>query len=422
MNYKDILAIIVVFVIFQTSQAIVKDWTKFEFVSIGSAPVAVISENESLSTRLDCSHSKCFDPFKCNVLDENKRIKVFVYPIQHFVDTSGISVFPSQTREFLEILQAIVRSDYYTDDPMEACLFVPSIDLLSQAKIDLESASQALDSLSFWKQTGGNHLLFNMIPGSFPDYRRRLELKTGHAIIAGAGFDIWSYRPSFDVSIPVFSSFALNFTDDRESQIKRFLICTQFEAVSQDLKSILKNLVDTSSNELFIFGDKCHSLEVGEGSRRFPGEAGRISKLCDVSTGETVSYPHVLSEATFCLVMPTAFLASPTLSDILMANCIPVIVSDEVVLPFQERIDWNRASIKLHPFLLPNVIEILKAIQTERIQEMKLYGKQVFELYFSSLERIALTTLKMINERVIPSSIKRDSLDMSCLRKQPNPL
>ena len=35
------------------------------------------------------------------------------------------------TTEFYEMLEAVYSSPYYTEDPSEACLFIPSIDLLN---------------------------------------------------------------------------------------------------------------------------------------------------------------------------------------------------------------------------------------------------------------------------------------------------
>lgn len=47
-----------------------------------------------------------------------------------------------------------------------------------------------------------------MIPGVSPDYSTVVELALGNALVAGAGFDTWTYRVGFDVSLPVFSPFA----------------------------------------------------------------------------------------------------------------------------------------------------------------------------------------------------------------------
>ena len=45
-----------------------------------------------------------------------------------------------------------------------------------------------------------------MIPGQEPDFNTSLDVHIDKAILAGGGFSTWSYRPGFDISIPVFNS------------------------------------------------------------------------------------------------------------------------------------------------------------------------------------------------------------------------
>ena len=56
-----------------------------------------------------------------------------------------------------------------------------------------------------WRGEGKNHLLFNMLPGTTPEYNSTLDVATDKAILAGGGFATWSYRTEYDVSIPVFN-------------------------------------------------------------------------------------------------------------------------------------------------------------------------------------------------------------------------
>lgn len=64
-----------------------------------------------------------------------------------------------------------------------------------------------LSFVNSWND-GENHILFNMLPGEPPTYSTVMDVNTGKAIIAGAGFDSWTYRVSFDVSIPTYSPLA----------------------------------------------------------------------------------------------------------------------------------------------------------------------------------------------------------------------
>lgn len=57
-------------------------------------------------------------------------------------------------------------------------------------------------SVTFSWNNGENHLIFNLFP---PKNAAVIDLATGNAMIAGAGFDSWTYRSSFDISLPPYS-------------------------------------------------------------------------------------------------------------------------------------------------------------------------------------------------------------------------
>ena len=69
-----------------------------------------------------------------------------------------------------------------------------------------------------WKD-GTNHLLFNMLPGSAPEYAAVLEVDVGKALIAGGGFSTWTYRRTFDVSIPVYNPLVANIVLSQKSYL-----------------------------------------------------------------------------------------------------------------------------------------------------------------------------------------------------------
>jgi len=59
----------------------------------------------------------------------------------------GIPITKKISQEYYDLLQAINNSPYITDDPSQACLFIPSIDLLNQNRIRPKEVSKALGSL-----------------------------------------------------------------------------------------------------------------------------------------------------------------------------------------------------------------------------------------------------------------------------------
>lgn len=58
---------------------------------------------------------------------------------------------------------------------------------------------------------------------------------------------------------------------------------------------------------------------------------------CSYSDNKVVhEYPRILNQGTFCLIARTARLVQTNLLESLAAGCIPVIMADNVVMPFSE--------------------------------------------------------------------------------------
>lgn len=75
---------------------------------------------------------------------------MYIYPLQKFVDENGIPIGGMMSQEMYSILETILESRYYTADPSQACILVPSIDTLNQNRFRPKQTSQALNSLPQW--------------------------------------------------------------------------------------------------------------------------------------------------------------------------------------------------------------------------------------------------------------------------------
>lgn len=79
----------------------------------------MITQEAQMHDYKSCQMENCFDFKKC----QNDLIKVYVYPPDKFVPISTT---------YEKILNRVMSSPYYTNDPDEACLFILSIDTLDR--------------------------------------------------------------------------------------------------------------------------------------------------------------------------------------------------------------------------------------------------------------------------------------------------
>ncbi|XP_067105668.1 exostosin-2 [Osmerus mordax] len=343
---------------------------------------------------LSCRMHTCFDVYRCGYNPKN-RIKVYIYPLQRFVDDMGVPISSTGlSREYNELLTAISDSDFYTDDVTRACLFVPSIDVLNQNSLRIRETAQALAMLPRWDK-GMNHLLFNMLPGGPPDYNTALDVPRDRALLAGGGFSTWTYRQGYDVSIPVYSPLSADVElPERQPGPRRYFILSSQTAIHREYRAELERLKEENGEAVLLL-DKCSNLSQGASSASAPAR-----KRC--SKGHAFDYPHILQESSFCVVLRGARLGQATLSDVLQAGCVPVILADSYILPFSEVLDWKRASVVIPEDKLPEMYTILKSIPHKQVEEMQRQARWFWDAYFSSMKAIGMTTLQIINDRIYP--------------------
>ncbi|CAM9463256.1 unnamed protein product [Lampetra fluviatilis] len=365
--------------------------TAAEQRDINDVPVIGLGDYSPIPERgdLSCRMHTCFDVYRCGHNARNK-IRVYIYPLVRYVDERDATVAHVISREFNDMLAAVSESEFYTDEPNRACLLLPSLDFLSQDRLKVREMAQVLAQLPGWNR-GTNHLLFNMLPGSVPEYNTALDVPRDRAILAGGGFSTWTYRHGYDVSIPVFSAFSteVNLHVKPPGYRAWFVVSAQV-GLHMEHRAELET-VEADNGEQMLLLERCATLPQGSTHART-----RCRK------DKTYSYPEILQEATFCVVLRRARLGQSALSDAMQAGCIPVIFADSYVLPFSDVLDWKRASVVLPEEKIPEMYNILKTIPHKQIVDMQRQVKFYWEMYFSSVKVIVLSTLQIINDRVYP--------------------
>ncbi|KTG43280.1 hypothetical protein cypCar_00001338, partial [Cyprinus carpio] len=112
-------------------------------------------------------------------------------------------------------------------------------------------------------------------------------------------------------------------------------------------------------------------------------------------------YKEMLHNSTFCLVPRGRRLGSFRFLEALQAACVPVMLSNGWELPFSEIIDWRTASVIGDERLLLQIPSTVRSIHQDRILSLRQQTQFLWEAYFSSVEKIVLTTLEIIQDRVL---------------------
>ncbi|XP_018791954.1 PREDICTED: exostosin-1 [Bactrocera latifrons] len=352
--------------------------------------------SNGINKAISCRMESCFDFTKCY-----GEFLVYVYPPEPL---NSLGAAPPVSANYQKILSAIRESRYYTSQPERACLFVLAIDTLDRDSLSndyVRNVPSRLARLQHWNN-GRNHLIFNLYSGTWPDYAEdSLGFDPGEAILAKASMSVFHIRPNFDISIPLFhkqfplraGSSGLVQTNNFPAN-KKYLLAFKGKRYVHGIGSETRNsLFHLHNGRDIILVTTCRH---GKSWREL--QDGR----CDEDNREYDKYDYetLLQNSTFCLVPRGRRLGSFRFLEALQAGCIPVLLSNGWVLPFESKIDWNGAVIWADERLLLQVPEVVRSISLERILSLRQQTQVLWERYFGSIEKIVFTTFEIIRERL----------------------
>ncbi|KAJ7533018.1 hypothetical protein O6H91_13G029900 [Diphasiastrum complanatum] len=101
------------------------------------------------------------------------------------------------------------------------------------------------------------------------------------------------------------------------------------------------------------------------GARASVWENFKNNPLFDISTEHPVTYYEDMQRAVFCLCPLGWAPWSPRLVEGVIFGCIPVIIADDIVLPFADAIPWEEIGVFVAEKDVPNLDTILTSISPE---------------------------------------------------------
>ncbi|XP_048008684.1 exostosin-1a [Megalobrama amblycephala] len=364
------------------------DQTQTEDYNVRTSPRHKRDDN---SGAYKCRMDSCFDFSLC----KKNGFKVYVYPQQ-----KGEKISES----YQNILSSIEGSRFYTSDPGQACVFVLNLDTLDRDQLSpqyVHNLKTKIQNLNLWNN-GRNHLIFNLYSGTWPDYTEDLGFDIGQAMLAKASISTENFRPRFDISIPLFSK-----DHPRTGGERGFL---------------KYNIIPPFRKYMLVFKGKRYLTGIGSDTRNALYHIHNAEDVvllttckhgkdwqkhkdarCDKDNAEydRYDYKEMLHNSTFCLVPRGRRLGSFRFLEALQAACVPVMLSNGWELPFSEIIDWRTAAVIGDERLLLQIPSTVRSIHQDRILSLRQQTQFLWEAYFSSVEKIVLTTLEIIQDRVL---------------------
>ncbi|XP_061572361.1 exostosin-1a-like isoform X2 [Cololabis saira] len=356
-----------------------------------SSPRQKRDASSGLYTGKRCRMESCFDFSLC----EKTGFKVYVYPQQKGEKLS---------ESYQNILASIEGSRFYTPDPARACLFVLSLDTLDRDQLSpqyVHNLKAKIQGLPLWRE-GRNHIIFNLYSGTWPDYTEDLGFDIGFAMLAKASISTENFRPNFDVSIPLFSK------DHRRT--------------GGEMGFLKHNMIPPYRKYMLVFKGKRYLTGIGSDTRNALYHVHNSEDVvllttckhgkdwqkhkdarCDKDNAEydKFDYKEMLYNSTFCLVPRGRRLGSFRFLEALQAACVPVMLSNGWELPFSEIINWNTAAVIGDERLLLQIPSTVRSIHQDKILSLRQQTQFLWEAYFNSVEKIVLTTLEIIQDRVL---------------------
>lgn len=407
-----------------------------------SAPYQILPNQEdsgdieppSLPTR--CLQHTCFDYSRCSL---TSRFPVFMYNSNDL--WRGGSKLDSTIK--LTVTNAFGRSSYLTRDANLACVYVVLVgELEDQGHLPSSHELEVgLHKLPYWRHDGRNHLLLHLVR-SLSNRNILQNVNTGRAIVVQTPFVNSQFRSGFDIVAPMLLGLSSE-TDWKEVPLqfparRKYLITYQGSKPTQTmvqteyvdnapLSRRLKDVDRTKSVEdLMILemeklkslsDDKVHLDFTCKSFKSFEGIDASDWKLCSTK----IERLKLLKQSSYVIILsPGDHIVSSTtfytrFFEALQTGAIPVIVGEQMQLPFSEFIAWNEAAIVLPRSRITELYFYLKTIQDNDILKLRRQGWFLWTTYLSNTDAVINGILANLRTRIgIPANVvpQEKSLDL----------
>ncbi|NWI50255.1 EXTL3 protein, partial [Calyptomena viridis] len=394
-----------------------------------SLPIRLLPDKDDATFPLpksnrNCRLHNCFDYSRCPL---TSGFPVYVYNSDDYPFGSSLDPLIKQAFE------ATVRTNVYvTENANIACVYIILVGEMQEPVMPKPTElEQQLHSLPYWRTDGHNHLIINLSRKS-ETQNFLYNISTGRAMVAQSTFYDAQYRPGFDIVVSplVHAMSEPNFLEiPPQVPVKRKYL---FSFQGEKIESLRSSLQEVRSFEEEIEGNApadyddriITTLKAVQDSKldfvlveftcKNQPKASLPTEwaLC----GERDDRLELLKLSTFALIITpgdTHLVISAgctmRLFEALEVGAIPVVLGEQVQLPYNDVIRWNEAALIIPKPRITEVHFLLRSISDNDLLAMRRQGRFLWETYFSTSDNVFSTVLAVIRTRIqIPAAPIRE--------------
>ncbi|NXE96449.1 EXTL3 protein, partial [Menura novaehollandiae] len=394
-----------------------------------SLPIRLLPDKDDVTFPLpksnrNCRLHNCFDYSRCPL---TSGFPVYVYNSDDYPFGSSLDPLIKQAFE------ATVRTNVYvTENANIACVYIILVGEMQEPVMPKPTElEQQLHSLPYWRTDGHNHLIINLSRKS-ETQNFIYNISTGRAMIAQSTFYDAQYRPGFDIVVSplVHAMSEPNFLEiPPQVPVKRKYL---FSFQGEKIESLRSSLQEVRSFEEEIEGNAPADYDdriittlkaVQDSKLDFVLVEFTCKNQPKVSLptewalcGERDDRLELLKLSTFALIITpgdTRLVISAgctmRLFEALEVGAIPVVLGEQVQLPYNDVIRWNEAALIIPKPRITEVHFLLRSISDNDLLAMRRQGRFLWETYFSTSDNVFSTVLAIIRTRIqIPAAPIRE--------------
>ncbi|XP_073389408.1 uncharacterized protein [Physcomitrium patens] len=321
-----------------------------------------------------CSMDVCFNYTKC---DSSENLLIFTYNL------------PSPPKRYFS---RINESKYYTNDPAKACLFLVFLDG------DTPWPPHP-STLPYWNG-GQNHVL--VIFADKWHQKGPHQASIGNASVMASDTHETTYRPGFDVSVPLPGRLHVREFQSLKPLERKYLatfrglryLGLKGEGVFRSLDAFRGM---HNGNDVIVATSCEHAI-----SKMIREKEPALGVHCDEDLLIHKNFTfHDLMNTTFGLVPAGVQPASYRFIEVLSAGAIPVLIADNYVKPFDTLILWYKCLLQFPTTEMHRIVGTLRAMKPEEIQTRQENCLAIYNKYLKDDETLLQTSIQALKIRFL---------------------